>query len=242
MTRAIITTSWDDGHPLDLRLADMLADHGLRATFYVPARCDRPTMSASELRRLAERFEIGAHTLDHVALTTLPPAEAQRQITHSKRWIEDALGRPCAVFCPPLGGFGAVHIRMMREAGFAGYRTVELLSLDRPRHRAGIAEIPTSVQAYPHRLRAYFRNSLRRLAFGNMLRCFRLSGRTWLDALRDLVRQAQQNRGVVHLWGHSWEIDEIGLWNELREALRVLREAAADMSVMTNGQLVTGPP
>jgi hypothetical protein len=30
---AYITTSWDDGHPLDLRVAELLAKYGLKDTF-----------------------------------------------------------------------------------------------------------------------------------------------------------------------------------------------------------------
>ena len=43
---AYITTSWDDGHPLDFRVADFA--YGVRAcgTFYVPKESDRVTMSA----------------------------------------------------------------------------------------------------------------------------------------------------------------------------------------------------
>ena len=29
MAKAVITTSWDDGHPLDLKLAEMLARYGV---------------------------------------------------------------------------------------------------------------------------------------------------------------------------------------------------------------------
>ncbi len=32
------TTSWDDGHRCDVRLARMLKEHGLKATFYVALR------------------------------------------------------------------------------------------------------------------------------------------------------------------------------------------------------------
>lgn len=241
MTQATITTSWDDGHPLDLRLADMLADHGLRATFYVPMRCDRPVMSASELRRLAEGFEIGAHTLDHRPFTAIPPAEAQRQIVESRQWLEDVLGRPCAVICPPLGRFGAAHVRMMRQAGFRGYRTVELLSLDRPRPRDGIHELPTSVQAFGHGPAAYLRNALRRFRADNLLRYWRCGGGSWLVLLRGLLREATDRGGVLHLWGHSWEIDENSLWAELREGMRILKDALGTMITATNGQLVTAP-
>ncbi len=31
----IVTTSWDDGHPVDLKVADILLRFGVKATFYV---------------------------------------------------------------------------------------------------------------------------------------------------------------------------------------------------------------
>lgn len=34
--RAVVTSSWDDGHPLDLRVADLLARCGVKGTYYVP--------------------------------------------------------------------------------------------------------------------------------------------------------------------------------------------------------------
>ena len=36
MNEAILTTSWDDGHPLDLKLADLLARYPIPAALYVP--------------------------------------------------------------------------------------------------------------------------------------------------------------------------------------------------------------
>src|SRR5262249_26496051 len=64
MTQATyITTSWDDGHPLDLRVADLLARHGLRGTFYVPRTAENPTMTARQVRELSGTFEVGGHTL-----------------------------------------------------------------------------------------------------------------------------------------------------------------------------------
>ena len=30
--------------------------------------------------------------------------------------------------------------------------------------------------------------------------------------------------GVVHLWGHSWEIDRMQLWTQLDDALSILSE------------------
>src|SRR5207248_10640324 len=57
---SIVTTSWDDGDPLDLRLAAMLSVRGLPATFYVPLSYrNRPRLSDNEMRELADQnFEI----------------------------------------------------------------------------------------------------------------------------------------------------------------------------------------
>ncbi|MGH7837447.1 MAG: polysaccharide deacetylase family protein, partial [Candidatus Binataceae bacterium] len=62
-----MTTSWDDGHPLDLRVAELLAAHGVRGTFYVPVRASADSlMKPADLRRLRNLgMEIGAHTVSH---------------------------------------------------------------------------------------------------------------------------------------------------------------------------------
>src|SRR5439155_1135405 len=145
-----ITTSWDDGHPMDLRVAELLTRYGLPGTFYVPLSNSRPTLSTAEIRGLSQQFEIGAHTVNHVRLTALADSEAQEQVTDSKKQLEDILGKPCSIFCFPGGSYSKIHFRMLREAGFVGARTVKLLSLERPCAIDEIAVIPTTIQAYPH--------------------------------------------------------------------------------------------
>jgi len=113
-----ITTSWDDGHPMDLRVAELLTRYGLPGTFYVPLSNSRPTLSTAEIRGLSQEFEIGAHTVNHVRLTALADSEAQEQVTDSKKQLEDILGKPCSIFCFPGGSYSKIHFRMLREAGF----------------------------------------------------------------------------------------------------------------------------
>jgi peptidoglycan/xylan/chitin deacetylase (PgdA/CDA1 family) len=36
MDKAVVTTSWDDGHPLDLKLAELLKKYDVPATLYMP--------------------------------------------------------------------------------------------------------------------------------------------------------------------------------------------------------------
>jgi len=54
--------------------------------------------------------------------------------------------------------------------------------------------------------------------------------------LRMLDRVATRG-GVFHLWGHSWEVDRLGLWDELEEVLRVARSMR--MTAVTNLELVS---
>ncbi len=124
---ATITTSWDDGHPLDFRVAELLANYGLRGTFYVPRTAPTGTMTAVQVRELSSSFEIGAHTVHHVDLTRVTPENARQEIVDAKAWLEDTTGRPCAMFCPPLGRYSIRHLEMVRQAGFGGLRSVELL-------------------------------------------------------------------------------------------------------------------
>jgi len=162
-------TSWDDGHPLDLRLAELLDRHGFPATFFVPARNpsreparpDLPVVSASELRWLASAFEIGSHTLDHCFLNEVSDDEAARQIVEGKDLIEDMLGEPVRGFCYPGGQFRAKHARMVREAGFVYARTIANLCVSASSERYAI---PTTMQFYPHPSKTLVSNYVR---FGN---------------------------------------------------------------------------
>ena len=111
-----ITTSWDDGNPSDLRVAELLIKHGLRGTFYVPMTAETGTMTATQIRELSSAFEIGGHTIHHVALTQLTKEGAWREIAGSKSLLEDTIGRPCRMFCPPTGAYSRLHLDMIRSA------------------------------------------------------------------------------------------------------------------------------
>jgi peptidoglycan-N-acetylglucosamine deacetylase len=233
-----VTTSWDDGHPLDLRLAELLERYGLPATFYVPLSNSRPTLSPAEIRELSQRFEIGAHTVNHLRLQGLAESEARREIGDSKKRLEDILGKPCSIFCFPGGNYGRIHFRMLRDAGFGAARTVELLSFEPPRTRDGIAVIPTTMQAYPHHTAAYLRNAAKRFsveAVWNLIRGG--STKPWHEFAGVLLKRAADCGGVFHLWGHSWEIEETGQWQALEQTLAAISQYRQCASFVTNLEL-----
>jgi hypothetical protein len=65
----LVTTSWDDSHQLDEKLAQEFDDHGLEATFCIaPRPAEIPAiqrLTGAALGNIATRFEIGSHTLTH---------------------------------------------------------------------------------------------------------------------------------------------------------------------------------
>ncbi len=232
-----ITTSWDDGHPLDFRVAEMLAKYGLPGTFYVPLHNCRPTLSAAQIRELATSFEIGAHTVNHVRLTTVIDEEARREIEESKQQLEDILGKPCSVFCFPGGRYKRAHLRMVSTVGFCGVRSTELLSLRRPENRLGVRVIPTTIQAFPHVPIAYVRNALKQLRPGALRNL--LAGRvaSWPELGGYLLETASHLGGVFHLWGHSWEIEEMGQWQALNQVMAATSRYRHVCEMVSNTEL-----
>lgn len=235
---AYITTSWDDGHPMDLRVAALLAKHRISGTFYVPAAAETETMSAAQLRELSSEFEIGAHTLHHADLTGLTNSAAWQEIADSKAWVEHNTGVACMCFCPPGGRYGSQHQEMIRRAGYLGLRSVELLSLDFPRARAGVLVMPTTVQAFPHRFSTFAKNAIKRRALGNLWR-YVIHGCTaeWPVMAESLLRHALLRGGVFHLWGHSWELQGTDQWQRLEHVLSLIGRLAPQGTALTNGEL-----
>lgn len=236
--KAVITTSWDDGHPLDQRVADLLAKYGLAGTFYIPLKNSRPVMTAGEIRQLSEKFEIGAHTVNHVVLTEVSEETAENEIRDSKQRLEDLTGMSTDSFCFPKGRFHRCHLDMVRGAGFRCARTVELLSMQFPRRRADIYMIPTTVQVNPHRWTAYVKNCAKRLALGNLGNFILYAqSRNWTETARSMLQAVAQHGGVFHLWGHSWEIEEQQQWPQLEFILREMGELRSTVPCVPNSKL-----
>ena len=230
----LVTTSWDDGHPADLRLADLLTKHEALGTFYIPNLNaeGRPVMRRAEICRIGQHLEVGGHTWDHVSLTELAPDAASHQIIANKEWLEDLLGRELICFAYVRGHHNRTVRRLVRNAGFRYARTVTNLS-----HALGPDryQVPTTMQFFPHSDDIYIRNflsggpGLRRMA---VLRAV-LGKHGLLDRLYRTAELCVRRGGCFHLWGHSWELDEYDLWDELDRFLAHLRDLSAHF--VTNG-------
>jgi peptidoglycan-N-acetylglucosamine deacetylase len=222
---AFITTSWDDGHPLDLRLAELLHKYDLPATFYIPLHHNLPLLTPSQLRELSTKFEVGAHTVHHCDLVTMPDHVTRGEISDCKKELEQICGRPCTAFCFPKGHFRRNHVRDVREAGYRTARTVELMSIEMPRMHEGVAMIPTTVQAGPAGLLRVARNSVKRLQMMNLVRHVRYGKSDWVQTAGAMLEHVLGSGGVFHVWGHSWEVDQMGQWQNLERVFQILAQS-----------------
>ncbi|MEL7087442.1 MAG: hypothetical protein AAGL98_03220, partial [Planctomycetota bacterium] len=168
------------------------------------------------------------------------------ELSDSRAWIQELTGGPCTVFSPPNGKHHRRDIEAIRHAGFAGYRTVEMWSLDRPRRRAGgLLEMPTTLAALPQPVIGVAKNLVKRRAFRGLGHYLRrgLAG-SWADHAWAMIDRAVAVGGVFHLWGHSWELEDSQQWDALEDVLRVIREHAdaGRIRLATNGGLCASEP
>ncbi|HZQ51581.1 MAG TPA: polysaccharide deacetylase family protein [Bryobacteraceae bacterium] len=237
--KAIVTTSWDDGHPADLRLAEMLSRHNLPATFYVPVigPDGKPTLQSNGIRSLRRAgFEIGAHTICHTILTGIPQTRVRTEVFDSKAVLEDTLGEPITMFCYPKGRFDRHTVACLREAGYRGARTTRVLATPRNFHRY---EMPTTIQAFPTRPMGYIRNLTRRMAFGSLYSyCTRhCRQKSWVDLGKQLFDTVRQRGGIWHLYGHSWELESLHLWDDLNDLFTYIAHREGILYTSNSGLL-----
>lgn len=120
-----IALTFDDGpnYQTTPRLLDHLDAFGVKATFFVNSQRFNPHglitgKSYAVLLEEARRgYLVGNHTYSHPLLPSIPPARQRRQIEHTDRAIEAALGVPSYLFRPPYGALSAYAKRLLRNRG-----------------------------------------------------------------------------------------------------------------------------
>jgi peptidoglycan/xylan/chitin deacetylase (PgdA/CDA1 family) len=186
----------------------------------------------SELVKIAQGFEIGAHTMTHPRLTKLANSAAQREIVDSKLYLEDAVGRAVNSFCYPYGLFGSEHVKIVQDAGFRYARTVRRFSRSMGSDQL---QAPTTVHAYSHLV-----DIPQAIAFGrfNPMTSWNMYA-NWGRLAEHLFDEVLEKGGVFHLWGHSWEISKNNDWDTLRRVFDYISHRS-EVTYLVNGQLGSG--
>jgi len=208
-----ITTSWDDGHPLDFKIAELLTKYNLPGTFYIPKQNEEhEVMCEKDVQQLAAHFEIGGHTLSHIRLHNVTSATLKYEITGSFYWLTELLDDMPVSFCFPGGAFNKKAITYAFDAGYKVLRTTELLSTASSRMEL----MPTTIQVLPHSRTTYLKHLIKRGKIANMIRWMKTFSTIDLLEMTDFyLNEIEENDGCFHLWGHSWEIEEHNLWQKL---------------------------
>jgi hypothetical protein len=233
----IITTSWDDGHPLDFKIAELLDKYNLSGTFYIPQHNgSQQMMPEAQMQELAKQFEIGGHTLNHVWLNNANHSQWEKEIKGSYHWLQQLLGKSPVSFCFPGGVYNPASLSAVFSYGYQLARSTELLSTNEP--STGHL-MPTSLQVYEHTNLTYAKHLAKRGRWKKLANKLLVSPATDLVKLTEtyLNKIETEGHGCFHLWGHSWEMEEFGLWKKLEDIFKVL-SARKNFSFRSNSQLL----
>jgi peptidoglycan-N-acetylglucosamine deacetylase len=227
-----VTTSWDDGHILDHKLANLLHNYRLPGTFYIAPKnvelAQHERLRSPDLQALSRDFEIGGHTLSHLRLTTVSDRVAAREISEGKDALEQVIGVPLRCFCYPGGEYSRQHPAMVQDAGFDLARTVR-------RGVMGISppyETHTTVNAYRHLVDG---PGALRLARGNPKKARQIYW-NWDELAMTLFDRVLTAGGVYHLWGHSWEIEQNKDWHRIERVFSYISNRP-EVKYIDNGEL-----
>lgn len=195
-TRAL-TLSYDDGCRFDRRLAGLLDQYGLRATFNLVSGClgREGYVAAKEVASLYQNHEVAVHTVHHYDLTALPMPAAVKEILDCREALEQLTGYAVRGMSYPYGGSNE-QIRAMLPALGIAYARIGPLADD------------FRISPDLYRWQGNSRN------FGHLME----TGRRFLEAkgLNDWSLK------LMYVWGHSFEFDRDGNWEVMEDFCRMM--------------------
>src|SRR5258708_10130379 len=113
-----IALTYDDGpnDPHTLKLLDVLAKHGVQATFFMIGRY---VQKQPEIARAVAQagHVIGNHTFSHPLLIFESAARTRTQLVDCQQALDSAIGEPSTLFLPPFGGRRPATLRVARALG-----------------------------------------------------------------------------------------------------------------------------
>ncbi len=235
MKKAFITTSWDDAHPLDIKLSKILKKYNIPATFYIPINNpEQEIMNENQIKSLSKHFDIGGHTLSHQNLTKLKLDQAFKEILLGKEKLEQIIERKIDVFCYPRGYYNKKIINLVKKAGFIGARTANTLITQ----SKNVYELGTTVHV-TNTGKNHLKHSIKNIDVKLISELLKnnIFNKNWMQIAKYTFNYVFKNGGVFHLWGHSWEIEKCNQWDLLEEFFEDISESKK-FSYLNNTDLV----
>ena len=203
----VIQASFDDASIQDMLIAGLMQQYKINTIFYWPvypeqanAEKGRKSLNEDQMQYLAQRFEIGSHTINHPLLTRIPPELAWVEINDSRKILQEKFHQPINSFCYPRGYSNPEIQQMVVEAGYDNARSTLVGYVHQ-------SENPYFIQTAVH-------VSADRKEY---------AGLSWFDYGIKLFNIAKKiPDSVFHIFGHGWEISQHNDWEKLEEFLGLI--------------------
>ncbi len=213
--KVIVTTSWDDGHKLDLKVARILKRCGLKGTFYISPNNmqwkKKDLLTERQIVKLSKDFEIGAHTLTHPELDTVSVDVAREEIFGSKKYLEKLIGKYVVSFCYPRGKYNKKVQEIVRKLGFTSARTLKTYQFN---FSTDLFASGSTIHVYKH-----YSDIIKIAKFSNYEPKRFLRHMDWELLAKEMFDYVSKHGGLYHLLGHSWEVDKNNDWEKLERVL-----------------------
>lgn len=124
-----VIITFDDGYEDAYSAAlPALQKQGMTGVFYVVSEFLNKWnyMTTDQVKTLdAAGMQIGSHTVSHRDLGKMTSAQQRQQLTESKAFLEQLIGKPVRDFCYPAGKYNETTIALAKEIGYRTATTVK---------------------------------------------------------------------------------------------------------------------
>ena len=217
-----IVFSWDDGALEDQKLFELHEKYSIPGIFFVPTenREGRKVLTPEIMRKVESKYiTFGGHTKHHTYLTELPVSDVEAEVVDNQKYLEDILGHSIDHFCLP----GGRNNRQILSIIFEHYKTIR--TADTMNFKCDSNLLKPSIHFFDRGIKSMLGNSYINKSIRQMLYVATHLNSPYFEMIKGLIRNVEkEDNAVVAIWGHSWELEEYNLWNELEELFRYLRE------------------
>ncbi len=117
-----VVLTFDDGYDDNYKYAlPLLKKYNFHATFNILTGSIGKTeyMTEDQLKELvAAGNELGGHSISHPDLSKLEASELEKEVSESKKTLEQISGQPVVSFCYPAGKFSEEAEQAVKSAGY----------------------------------------------------------------------------------------------------------------------------
>jgi peptidoglycan/xylan/chitin deacetylase (PgdA/CDA1 family) len=118
-----VVLNFDDGYREDFtNVRPLLASRHWPGVLNLAVRnlLDRKLTVPQIRLMIRQGWEVDAHTINHLDLTTLGATELRHEVAGSRQWIRQRFHVPVDFFCYPSGRYNSRVLAAVRSAGFLG--------------------------------------------------------------------------------------------------------------------------